>query len=1034
MIMRTAPDAAKTDLKKRMKVQEVRNTIVAQVVSQLDMRPTMDHDMGASTMSVQTMPDLPRHDAMFGDSVMSEAPPQPEVVQLDPLYVSTNRELEDIFADMKTLFEGKETEHNWLQRDKAVTKIRRLLKGDADKDFHAVFVTGIRAVMDGINRIASSLRTTVCTNACQLAQELARALGPALDPIVEMMITNYIKMSSNTKQIAANHGSTTVEIILSNVSYNKRMLEHIWFAYQEKNVQTRTCATTWLRVMIRKHGGAHKSQIEHSGGLELAEKCLKRGFGDANPKVREGTRAGFWAFHAIWPDHADKIMNDLDPKARGQLEKDPHNPNSGSMASSVSSVAAPTAKARPAVSSRPSVRDTIIAQRKAAGLAKGMAERPSSAQAHFSPVKSTPGASTVAGRSGAARAGAARPPSAMSREASSNNLLSSQTSAGSSLMAAPVRRPRRPELARPATADPYASRRAHNAEHNTLNESPHTSPHKTITKPTAKTPARTPARPVVQTVQTTASHVRTKSRAGEAAPAPRKTPRRSTTGANDSPFSSPSRGDDLTLVVPFTKPPDSDEIFAAPTLRRARHDEDHHGSFMEDGDGFTMVLPQSYEQRPGSSDRPVSRDRPTSSGRSSMIPAPKPATPRLMSQKSFSASPLSVSHLRSPLARSPERLRSPLPGSGLAAEGSPAPVQVYEDPFTGHEANGHDTPIAEEEEAKPVLEEIPVERANERLPSEDIPVLSQSTRSNEQNIDVARTPKHTKTTSNGSIIATSENAELLRSRRLLASGIERIRARTLDAHGFRRVQDIVKTNDSDVFGANSERYGELLQVLLDYLNAPNDSIKSVGTGSIATKAQSLKGQVLATIRAMLTLHKAEARGWYARSLVGAVKSRRMWEESMHICAEIEKTVEEIVRVCQPVEAIGAVLELLESIGHAAPTSPISASSSDMSDRAFSPQPLDQHRTASFALVTLASLLNRQPSLSRELCQRLGATAVKYLQDPDSDVRKADLDFLLVWNRVADDNEYWGTLRAAGVKEGSVNLITYYIAKGRKIVV
>ncbi|MBE7181393.1 MAG: hypothetical protein INR71_09340, partial [Terriglobus roseus] len=516
------------------------------------------------------------------------------------------------------------------------------------------------------------------------------------------------------------------------------------------------------------------------------------------------------------------------------------------------------------------------------------------------------------------------------------------------------------------------------------------------------------------------------------ATATRKTPRRSTTGTTDSPLSSPSRGDDMTLVVPFTRPPDSDEVFGAPNTSRgagARQapSASADNSLIEDGenenDNFTMVLPQTFAHeravRPGSSGRPGSSHRPSSSGSATHIP--KPTTPRLSPRKGDTASPMgmsmsqSVNRLRPDGGRSPERHRSPLPGSvqNISAEAvaSPGAVQVYEDPFTSESSNAHT-----QEEEKPVLEELPIERANERLPSEEVQALSQSTRSNEQNIDTTqpRTPgsRHHKTTSTGSVIANgngngnagSDNAETLRSRRLLTSGIERIRAKTLDAHGFRRVQDIVKSSDEGVWGDNASKFGELLTVLLEYLEAPNDSLKVSGTGSAATKAQSLKGQVLATIRAMLSLWRREASAYYSRSLVSVLVSRRQWEESMHITADIEKTAEEIVRFCSPVEAMGKVLDLLEQLG-AQPASPASASSSSSAVSAL--DAAGAHRTASFALSTLGSLLSaasaRGVPIDAALNKRLGACGVKYLQDPDSDVRKADLDFLLVMHEVSESD-------------------------------
>jgi len=269
------------------------------------MAGSVDVDLKASTISVSTMPaDHHRPDAAFGNSVASEHPPSAEVAPMDPMYVHTQRELDDIFREILPHFEGKETEQNWNARDKSVLKLRRLTKGNAPTEFHNAFVAGIKSSLDGILKVANSLRTTMSTNGCQLMQEFARALGPALDPMTEVLLQSFIKMSAATKQIAAQNGDVTVDIIFQNVSYSARLMQHVWLAFQDKNVQPRTYASGWLKTLIRKH--AHqKSLIEHSGGLELVEKCIKKGLADAHPKVREGARATYWVFAQTWPDKAE---------------------------------------------------------------------------------------------------------------------------------------------------------------------------------------------------------------------------------------------------------------------------------------------------------------------------------------------------------------------------------------------------------------------------------------------------------------------------------------------------------------------------------------------------------------------------------------------------------------------------------------------------------------------------------------------------------------------------------------------------------
>jgi len=287
-----------------MTQQGVRKTIESHVVSQIGLRNSVEVDLAASTMSVQTMPDLSHPAPSFADSIMSEVPPPQEIVPMDPLYISSQRELEETFRDMLPSFEGRESEQNWMVRDKNVMKIRRLTKGNGPTEFHAAFVIGVKSVLDGMIKVANSLRTTVSTNGCQSIQELARTLGPALDPMVEILIQNFIKTSAATKKIAAENGNSTVTIILQNVSYTARLMQHMLLSFSDKNVQTRSYASGWLGTLIKKHAN-QKAHIEHSGGLEVAQQCIKKGLADANPKVREGTRGTFWQFARVWPDQAE---------------------------------------------------------------------------------------------------------------------------------------------------------------------------------------------------------------------------------------------------------------------------------------------------------------------------------------------------------------------------------------------------------------------------------------------------------------------------------------------------------------------------------------------------------------------------------------------------------------------------------------------------------------------------------------------------------------------------------------------------------
>ncbi|EOD43616.1 putative heat repeat containing protein [Neofusicoccum parvum UCRNP2] len=340
-LFKNAPDHAKNDLKKKMNAHNVRKTIANYVIANLGLPGAVEVDSKASTI-----------------------------------------ELEDLFRDMHPHFEGRETEHNWLPREKSVLKIRRMLKGNAPTEHESVFIAGVLSLRDGILKVANSLRTTHATNGCQCIQELARTLGPAIDPMVEILLQNFIKMSANTKNIAAQNGNVTVDTIFAHASYTNRMMQHVGFAIADKNVQPRTFSAGWLKTLFQRNA-AHKSHFEHTGGLDSTINVIKKGLADANPKVRENFRATYWAFAKIWPGKAEAIMENMDAKQASLLQKDPNNPNASV---SSSSGKGPSSKLK-SQASRSSLKDTIAAQRKAALAARKMPDRPSSAQSSFSPNK-----------------------------------------------------------------------------------------------------------------------------------------------------------------------------------------------------------------------------------------------------------------------------------------------------------------------------------------------------------------------------------------------------------------------------------------------------------------------------------------------------------------------------------------------------------------------------------------------------------------------------------------------------------------------
>ena len=249
-------------------------------------------------------------------------------------------------------------------------------------------------------------------------------------------------------------------------------------------------------------------------------------------------------------------------------------------------------------------------------------------------------------------------------------------------------------------------------------------------------------------------------------------------------------------------------------------------------------------------------------------------------------------------------------------------------------------------------------------------------------------------------------------RRILESGITKIRAGTLDVHGFRKLQALIRGGE-DIW-EDGVKFDELLLPLLETLESPHsaDSKSSLG------RAQDLKTQLLITIRLLQQHQKAYFSGYYPRALSAIVLARKHHHATSHIVCGLEEAAETIVAECDPVRNIDAVLDLLET------------------------EPRDESDTLFMGLYILAGLLHRvsatalakpgsaDPLTSAEQNQRLGNVAARCLKDANPDVRRAVVEYALeLHDAVRDKPSFWALI--GGVGEDHRSLITYYLARREK---
>lgn len=239
-------------------------------------------------------------------------------------------------------------------------------------------------------------------------------------------------------------------------------------------------------------------------------------------------------------------------------------------------------------------------------------------------------------------------------------------------------------------------------------------------------------------------------------------------------------------------------------------------------------------------------------------------------------------------------------------------------------------------------------------------------------------------------------------RRLLDSGIVRVRARTLDIHGFRKLQGLIRNQD-DIWG-NGTKFEELLLPLLETLEEPNDESKPA-------KALDLKTQVLATVQLMLKHQPKFFSTFHPRALCAILIARKQFQSTSHIVYGLGETSKLIAKSCEPEDCIDAVLDLLET-----ETTEIRESS-----------------TLFMGMSVLESLLYRYaaPGKSNQLTSeqesRMGKLATRCLAANSPDIRRAVLQYTLQLNDcMSDEPHFWKLMGPAC--DDYRDLITYYIAK------
>lgn len=618
----------------------------------------------------------------------------------------------------------------------------------------------------------------------------------------------------------------------------------------------------------------------------------------------------------ICADKFIRILSALDPKQQKLLIDNPSNPKphrdiEPSAAAAAGVKSQPFSRSTNSIPTRPSIRETIAAQKRAKAAEKNLPERPGSAEPSATPLKSS-------------TSGIARPATAMSTIGTL-----------SSAPVRPMRPARRPEMKRPVTADAQSSKR----------------------------PAKL-------------------------------SPTKTSENIHISPLSSKKSSQNLTFKGHDTPPAKKDGPIPRPN-------------------GIPSTGNHDAETLKDDVSRPVSRP---------INNSPVGDIPRASDNDLPQETPAEESDHHIPVTRA----------LGSKKETNTR-LKVYEDPSgVGAKVTVTSPPASR----STILEELPVNEPAVNLPSimsNYPPLLAEEGESplyHRKWINVENAARHVSDSER------TENPYLMR--RILDGGITRVRAGTLEVHGFRKLQALIRSRE-DIW-EDGVKFDELLQPLLENLESPN--VENVD-GKPARAQDQIKTQVLMTIRLLQQNQPKYFSRYYSQALCSIILARKHHHPTSHIVCGLEETSETIVAQCDPEPCIDAVLDLLETETPAqndgtlftglyvlagllhrvcsnSPNKALSSPSSSSSTSTFS-NPSSPQKSPSTAFATLLSPTQQT---------RLGRLAARFLSDTNPDIRRAVIEFALELHDAVGGGEgagsFWRLVK--GASEDQRSLITYYLVR------
>lgn len=243
------------------------------------------------------------------DDLLSSLPNYKFDTSIASIDVYDQSQLYRITSEMLPCFDNKESEKNWLLREKCILKLRSLLRGNAFKEFPQDTLVSIKELADPICKGLLSLRTTLSVNSCQLVKEMTYIFGEDFDSLSELFFPTLMKLCAATKHLTTTNAHVVVCAILAKCSFHSRISQRIIAAASDKSVNTRSYSAFWLQILLIRFCDTEISKSI----FDIMDRVLSKLLSDPSSLVRQAAKECYRRYFDICPSQCSQLLKSLDP-------------------------------------------------------------------------------------------------------------------------------------------------------------------------------------------------------------------------------------------------------------------------------------------------------------------------------------------------------------------------------------------------------------------------------------------------------------------------------------------------------------------------------------------------------------------------------------------------------------------------------------------------------------------------------------------------------------------------------------------------